>query len=57
VLTMERFEGTSISDKAALESSGSNLDEIAKRGANVFIKMIFRDGFSMQILILETLWC
>jgi ubiquinone biosynthesis protein len=45
VLTMESFKGTSISGKAALESSGSNLDEIAKRGANLFIKMIFRDGF------------
>ncbi len=45
VLTMERFEGTSISDKAGLDSSGVNLDEIAKRGANLFIKMIFRDGF------------
>ena len=45
VLTMEQFEGTSISDKAGLDRSGLNLEEIAKRGANLFIKMIFRDGF------------
>jgi ubiquinone biosynthesis protein len=42
---MEQFEGTSISDKAGLDRSGLNLEEIAKRGANLFIKMIFRDGF------------
>jgi ubiquinone biosynthesis protein len=45
LLTMEQFEGTSISDKAGLDRSGLNLEEIAKRGANLFIKMIFRDGF------------
>lgn len=45
VLTMECFEGTSISNKEELERSGLNLDEIARRGANLFIQMIFRDGF------------
>jgi ubiquinone biosynthesis protein len=45
VLTMERFEGTSVSNKVELELSGANLNEIARRGANLFIQMIFRDGF------------
>lgn len=45
VLTMERFEGISVSEKTQLESSCLNLDEIARRGANLFIEMIFRDGF------------
>ncbi len=54
VLTMELFEGTSISNKAELESLGLNLDEIARRGANLFIKMIFAMGSTMQILILGT---
>jgi ubiquinone biosynthesis protein len=45
VLTMERFEGISISEKSELEHSGVNLDDLARRGANLFIEMIFRDGF------------
>lgn len=45
VLTMERFEGTSLSEKSKLEASGLDLNEIARRGANLFIEMIFRDGF------------
>lgn len=45
VLTMERFEGLSVSEKSELDASGLNLDEIARRGANLFIEMIFRDGF------------
>ena len=45
VLTMEYLTGISISDKDALEASGLNLEELAKRGANLFVEMIFRDGF------------
>ena len=45
VLTMERFEGISISEKSELERSGLDLDDLARRGANLFIEMIFRDGF------------
>ncbi|EMI15727.1 ubiquinone biosynthesis protein AarF [Rhodopirellula maiorica SM1] len=45
VLTMERFEGISLSDQSKLEASGIDLDEIARRGASVFVEMIFRDGF------------
>lgn len=45
VLTMEYFEGISVSDKPKLEASGLDLEQIARRGANLFIEMIFRDGF------------
>ncbi|GAA5509741.1 AarF/ABC1/UbiB kinase family protein [Novipirellula caenicola] len=45
VLTMERFEGISLSEKTRLEASGIDLDEMARRGASVFVEMIFRDGF------------
>lgn len=45
VLTMERFEGSSLSDKSQFEASGLDLNDIARRGANLFIEMIFRDGF------------
>lgn len=45
VLTMERFDGVSVSDKAHLQATGLDLDEIARRGANLFVEMIFRDGF------------
>ncbi len=45
VLTMERFEGVSVSDKAAMETLGVDLNEVAHRGATVFLDMIFRDGF------------
>ncbi|MCM2370195.1 ABC1 kinase family protein [Aporhodopirellula aestuarii] len=45
VLTMERLDGVSISDTCALRACGANLSEIARRGANIFLDMIFRDGF------------
>jgi ubiquinone biosynthesis protein len=45
VLTMERLEGISLSDKEPLEASGADLNEVARRGASVFLEMIFRDGF------------
>ncbi|MCA9108607.1 MAG: AarF/ABC1/UbiB kinase family protein [Planctomycetaceae bacterium] len=45
VLTMDLFEGISISDKKQLESSGYDLEVVARRGANLFLEMIFRDGF------------
>ena len=45
VLTMERFEGISLSEKSELEHSGLDLDDLARRGANLFVEMIFRDGF------------
>ncbi|QDT02089.1 putative protein kinase UbiB [Rubripirellula lacrimiformis] len=45
VLTMECFEGISVSEKPQLDATGFDLDQIACRGANVFLDMIFRDGF------------
>jgi ubiquinone biosynthesis protein len=45
VLTMERLQGVSVSDKDALESSGADLKAVAMCGATVFLDMIFRDGF------------
>jgi ubiquinone biosynthesis protein len=45
VLTMEWIDGTSIRDADALEAAGFDLDQVARRGATVFLEMIFRDGF------------
>jgi ubiquinone biosynthesis protein len=45
VLTMERFDGISLSEKSELEHSDLDLDDLARRGANLFVEMIFRDGF------------
>ena len=45
VLTMERLNGVSLSDKDALIAKGFDLSELARRGADLFLKMVFRDGF------------
>ncbi|EMI25261.1 ABC1 kinase family protein [Rhodopirellula europaea] len=45
VLTMQRLDGISVSNKAELKTSGTDLNEVAHRGAVVFLDMIFRDGF------------
>jgi len=45
VLTMERLEGILGGDAAALAASGADLNEFARRGANMYLEMIFRDGF------------
>ncbi len=45
VLTMERLDGIQVSDTAALLARGSDLDAIARTGADLFLDMIFRDGF------------
>jgi ubiquinone biosynthesis protein len=45
VLTMERLEGILGTDSAALEASGTDLNEFARRGANMYLEMIFRDAF------------
>jgi ubiquinone biosynthesis protein len=45
VLTMERLEGILGTDSAALVASGADLDELARRGANMYLQMIFRDAF------------
>ena len=45
VLTMDRLNGISLTDHNALVASGYDLSEIARRGANMFLEMVFRDGF------------
>jgi ubiquinone biosynthesis protein len=45
VLTMDYLEGVKLSDTRRLEELGLDLNEVARRGATVFLEMIFRDGF------------
>jgi ubiquinone biosynthesis protein len=45
VLTMERLEGILGNDSTALAASGADLNEYARRGANMYLEMIFRDAF------------
>ena len=45
VLTMEKLDGILGSDSAALTASGANLTEFARRGATMYLQMIFRDAF------------
>jgi ubiquinone biosynthesis protein len=45
VLTMDFLEGVKLSDTAQLRERGADLNEVARRGATVFLEMIFRDGF------------
>ena len=45
VLTMGRLQGFSVTDAKGLERVKVDRQELARRGANVFIQMIFRDGF------------
>jgi ubiquinone biosynthesis protein len=44
VLTMERFKGTSIDDLKSLDGD-HDLPGFARNGANVYLDMVFRDGF------------
>jgi ubiquinone biosynthesis protein len=45
VLTMERLDGILGTDAEALAASGVDLDEFARRGATMYLQMIFRDAF------------
>jgi ubiquinone biosynthesis protein len=45
VLTMDALSGISVSNRSLLEESGYDLTDIARRGANMFLEMVFRDGF------------
>ncbi|MEM7277855.1 MAG: AarF/UbiB family protein, partial [Pseudomonadota bacterium] len=42
---MDALHGISVSHRDQLESSGYDLSDIARRGANMFLEMVFRDGF------------
>ncbi|MGE3806693.1 MAG: ABC1 kinase family protein [Gemmataceae bacterium] len=45
VLTMEFLEGTKVSAAARLTEQHFDLQDVARRGANIYLDMIFRDGF------------
>src|SRR5262245_10983273 len=45
ILTMERLVGVPLNDIAALTESGADLDTLARRGAHLYLKMIFTHGF------------
>lgn len=44
ILTMEKLNGILGGDLPALNAAGADLCEFAKRGANMYLQMIFRDG-------------
>jgi ubiquinone biosynthesis protein len=45
VLTMEFLDGIALTDVAGLRTQGHAAEELARRGAAIFMEMIFRDGF------------
>ena len=45
VITMERLEGILVSKTTELRAHTSDLGEFVRRGANLYLEMIFRDGF------------
>jgi ubiquinone biosynthesis protein len=45
VLTMELLEGTKVAETSRLEALGVNGEDVARRGAQIYLEMIFRDGF------------
>jgi ubiquinone biosynthesis protein len=45
VLTLDYLDGIRIADTSRLKLEGHDLQAIARRGANVVLSMIFRDGF------------
>lgn len=45
ILTMERIDGIKLKDKQRLLSEGIDLEEVARRGAELYLKMIFSHGF------------
>jgi len=45
VLTLDYLDGVRIADTSRLKLEGHDLHAIARRGANVVLSMIFRDGF------------
>jgi ubiquinone biosynthesis protein len=45
VLTMECLEGVKLADTEMLGAAGFDLEEIARRGADMYLQMIFGNGF------------
>jgi len=45
VLTLERISGIPISNKPALEASGTNIERLARNGVEIFFTQVFRHNF------------
>lgn len=45
VLTMEFLEGIKLTETARLLEAGIDLNEVARRGANLYLQMIFANGY------------
>ena len=45
VLTMERIEGTSVKHTEALNEAGIDLQDVAQRGVNLFLRQVFEHRF------------
>ncbi|MCR9115404.1 MAG: AarF/ABC1/UbiB kinase family protein [bacterium] len=45
VLTMEKLEGMKLKDRARLIAAGVDTEELARRGAGLYMTMIFKHGF------------
>jgi ubiquinone biosynthesis protein len=45
VLTMELLAGTKVSETTQVTALGINREDVARRGAQIYLEMIFRDGF------------
>ncbi len=45
VLTMERIDGIKLTESTRLRAEGFDLEELARRGARLYLDMIFTDGF------------
>lgn len=45
ILTMEYLDGIRVTEPQRLRDLGYDLEDIARRGAELFLEMIFRDGF------------
>jgi ubiquinone biosynthesis protein len=45
VLTMEFLEGIKLTETARLLDAGIDLNEVARRGANLYLRMIFANGY------------
>jgi len=45
VLTMEMMHGRPFADRAALEKAGWDVDALSRRASDIYLEMVFRDGF------------
>jgi ubiquinone biosynthesis protein len=45
VLTMDMIKGVKLSEAHELEAAGFDLEEVARRGAELYLSMIFKHGF------------